>query len=176
VLRVGNTARALLFATTQVVPAKVTAADIQRVQSELLELREPTLKQLEVFASHVVGALPSGIVEEIKPGSGPRNMAADAVAIAAVFRDPQWNLRGRHPFTDAQLARMEALANWILTHVKADGAPTPHARVPGDAQEIADRFFTLLKRDHAALRRVASLLLPPPPGLVGLHGGLRRAA
>ena len=85
-------------------------------------------------------------------------MAADAVAIAAVFRDPQWKLRGRHPFADAQLARMEALANWILTHVKADGAPTPHARVPGDAQEIADRFFTLLKRDHAALRRVGQWL------------------
>ena len=156
--RLGDVARALIFATTQVVPSKVTADDVQRVMRELLELREPALKQLEVFAAPAVGAVPAAVVERIRAGSGPRNMAEDAVALAAAYRDPRWKLAGRHPLTDAQLARLDVLGNWVLTHVKADGAPTPNARVPGDAQEVVDRFFTLLQRDHAALRRVGHWL------------------
>lgn len=158
VLQAGNAARGLIFALTQVVPSKVTAEDIQRVTRELIELREPTLKQLEVFASPALKLIPAAIPARIRPGSGPRDWAADGVAIAAVLRDPQWNLQGRHPFTDAHLARMESLANWVLANVKADGAPTPSARVPGDAQERADRFYTLLKNRHTDLRRIGTWL------------------
>lgn len=135
-------------------PAKRQEIDEKR--TELLALREPLLLQAEVFAH--LGLLPNDRVAQIRGGKGLFDAAQDGVALSDLYAEYRDRLAGKHPFGDAQLARVAALGQALLQVITPDGARSPIPAAAAAAMDDRDRIYSLLVLRHAELRKAGFYL------------------
>ncbi len=75
----------------------------------------------------------------------------EAKAHRRLVADLAPTIAGKHPFSPDYLAELAAHGDWLIAHLKPEGA----VAAPAEASEAAlvrDRMWTLLKRRHAHLR------------------------
>ncbi|MBL9043028.1 MAG: hypothetical protein JNM83_15565 [Myxococcales bacterium] len=151
-------AEALLYAHAEAArltqPAK--RAEIDAKLTELLRLREKLLLQAEVFA--LEGIIPESLVAQIRAGKGLFDAAQDGVALADLYGAYRSQIAGKHPFTDAQVARTAELGHALMKLVTPDGARTTVAVAAQKAQDERDRIFSLLLLRHGELRKAGFYL------------------
>jgi hypothetical protein len=149
-LELPSLALGVMFASDQVV-GKAADGEIQRRLSECARLRAPTLKVLEILADPMVGLADPDVVKGIRAGTGPMDLARDAVNIAAYYRKLGPAIAGKHPFTDEQIAALSEVGQWLIPQLTPTDAIVP--AVPTDPKAILrDRFWTLLWTRHDQLR------------------------
>ncbi|MEZ4410024.1 MAG: hypothetical protein R3A52_26650 [Polyangiales bacterium] len=159
---------ALGFAARHVPGRALSTGEIDAMFAEALPLREATLNFLEVAAHPVVNAVPAERVRAIREGKGMLDMASDCVDIPAVFARYESALSGRHPFTEAQLARLSVLGNALYQQLQPTNAIAPApTRTPESilrdqlAAMVRDRYEHLLLMASVSLGRTqAEALLP----------------
>jgi hypothetical protein len=149
---------ALLYAHSEAVrhsqPAK--RAEMEASLTELQSLREKLLLQAEVFA--LVGLIPEARVAQIRAGKGLFDAAQDGVALADLYGAYRSQIAGKHPFTEAQVARTAELGHALMKLVTPDGARTTVAVAAQKAQDERDRIFSLLLLRHGELRKAGFYL------------------
>jgi hypothetical protein len=149
---------ALLYAHSEAVrhsqPAK--RAEMEASLTELQSLREKLLLQAEVFA--LVGLIPEARVAQIRAGKGLFDAAQDGVALADLYGAYRSQIAGKHPFTEAQVARTAELGHALMKLVTPDGARTTVAVAAVKAQDERDRIFSLLLLRHGELRKAGFYL------------------
>lgn len=156
-LELPSLALALIYAADQVV-GHASTGDIKQHVATLTTLREPTLAQLEVFASPLVNLADPNRVHAIRTGSGVLKRAHDAVNIAGYFAELGSAVTGKHPFTAAQLASLSQTGQWLVAQLTPSQAPaTPPAVDP--AAVIRDQLWTLLSTRDDAMRAAAATVL-----------------
>lgn len=149
---------ALEFSSHRVPSAKLSAGEIAKLYDEMSPLREVTLKYLEVVSSKVVNLVPEARVRAIREGSGKLDATQDAVAIPGVFTEFDDALRGKHPFTDEQLAKLGELGALLLQNIKPGGATKAPAERPPEAV-LRDQFGALVAEWYDHLLVLAGLAL-----------------
>lgn len=149
---------ALLYAHSEAVrhSQPVKRAEMEASLTELLSLREKLLLQAEVFA--LVGLIPEARVAQIRAGKGLFDAAQDGVALADLYGAYRSQIAGKHPFTDAQVARTAELGHALMKLVTPDGARTTVAVAAQKAQDERDRIFSLLLLRHGELRKAGFYL------------------
>jgi hypothetical protein len=149
---------ALLYAHSEAVrhsqPAK--RAEMEASLTELQSLREKLLLQAEVFA--LVGLIPEARVAQIRAGKGLFDAAQDGVALADLYGAYRSQIAGKHPFTEAQVARTAELGHALMKLVTPDGARTTVAVAAVKAQDERDRIYSLLLLRHGELRKAGFYL------------------
>lgn len=147
-------AAGLLYAADRVSgpPAKTELAE---KQGRLRKLREPMLLIAEGLALH--GLVPAERVTAIRQGKGPIDSARDGIALEALYREYAPALRNKHPFTEAELTEVADLGNYLVRAITPSGGRQP-VEVQSDATRLRDRFYTLLVRRHAELRKAGFVL------------------
>ena len=115
-------AEALLYAHAESVrlALPVKRAEIDSKLGELLRLREAMLLQAEVFA--LVGIVPESLVAQIRSGTGMFDAAQDGVALADLYGAYRGQIAGKHPFSDAQIARVAELGHALMKVITPEGA------------------------------------------------------
>lgn len=149
-------AAALLHACERAALKPVKAEVLAQKLAALHALREPMLLIAEGLA--LLAMLPKERVAQIRAGSGPFDAAQDGVALAALYREYASALRGKQPFSDAQLAQVEALGQELMQLVTPSGARPALTAGQSEALEARDRLAALLEERYGTLRRVAVYL------------------
>lgn len=128
-------------------PRAVTGDDIAEKLAELQEIRVPALLQLQVFKLKKMAS--ASVVDGIVEGRGTLNFAQDGIDIEREFTSHHDAWRGKHPFTDEEIARRDP----------RQLAPRP----------CATRRRHAAPRGRQRVRRLAAPVLgahqraPPPP-------------
>jgi len=165
VLELPALALALLHAANRVPARKLSEGEIQEAQREVAPLRALTLTYLEVASDPLLGLLPTERVRKVRAGSGPLDLAGDAVVISELFEEYGESLHGKHPFRPEHLTRMAELGATLLQSLKPARAPsTPAERQP--AAVLRDQFAALLVTRYDALRLCASAVFGPTQAAV----------
>ena len=151
-------AEALLYAHAEAArltqPAK--RAEIDAKLTELLRLREKLLLQAEVFA--LVGLVPEARVAQIRAGKGLFDAAQDGVALADLYGAYRGQIAGKHPFSDAQIARVAELGHALMKVITPEGARASVSSAAVKAMDERDRIYSLLLLRHGELRRAGYYL------------------
>jgi hypothetical protein len=100
-----------------------------------------------------LGVIGQAVYDNIARGRGPRDMAADCVALSLVFRDHQAEIDGKHGVSAELIARAEAVGSWLLANLRTRTAPKAGTSSP--EIDIRDRMATLLVERYRKLRAVA---------------------
>lgn len=144
---------ALLFAESKVGGA--SHDEIAKKLERVRELREPMLGTVEILAR--LGVIPAERTAQIREGSGNFDTAQDGVDLHALFHEFGDLLRGKHPFPEDEIEEIGRLGAWLVEHLPKlsdTGAP-----VGGDdAENIRDRFWTLLVNRSVLLRKLGYYL------------------
>lgn len=141
-------ARALQLAAMQVTPPAASSKDIEKRLREVRPLREVALKMLEVLAHQEVKLVDPAKVAAIRAGTGPADMARDAVALRALFREAGASIEGKHPLTKEQLDKLGGDGEWLVSQIRPKGAAPAAGAGPDPKALLRDRLFTLLRRRH----------------------------
>lgn len=156
VLALPNYVRGVIHADSKSsAPRAVTRDDIAANLAALQGLRVPTILQLQVFKyKKLIDAI---TVDDIVAGRGTLNFAQDGIDIARVFTENRDAWRGKHPFTDAEIAELGRLGNWLLDHVQPDGA-TARPATPNEYDLLRRQFWALVVTLHRHLRTIGVVL------------------
>ncbi|MBL9003025.1 MAG: hypothetical protein JNJ46_02200 [Myxococcales bacterium] len=149
-------AAALLHACERAAIKPVKAEALAQKLAALHALREPMLLVAEGLA--LLGMLPKERVAQIRAGSGPFDAAQDGVALAELYRAHASALRGKQPFSDAQLTQIETQGQELMQLVTPSGARPAMTAGQTEAIEVRDRLAALLEERYGMLRRVAVYL------------------
>jgi hypothetical protein len=148
-------ARAVCFAAARVEATVLPGVGVADKLAEARKLRVVLLKTAEALAE--AGRLPVASVDEIRAGHGFLDTANDCVDLAALFRKHRAKIDGLHALTPEQLTRAAELGSELVAALKPRLAKAgDEAGVQARAVEVRDRLWTLLLREHAELRRLAS--------------------
>ena len=134
----------------------VKRAEIDSKLSELLRLREALLLQAEVFV--LLGILPESLVAQIRSGTGMFDAAQDGVALADLYGAYRGQIAGKHPFSDAQIARVAELGHALMKVITPEGARASVSSAAVKAMDERDRIYSLLLLRHGELRRAGYYL------------------
>ncbi|HMU39654.1 MAG TPA: hypothetical protein PKE31_11655 [Pseudomonadota bacterium] len=145
---------ALLLANDKVLSV-TNRADTTENLRRLRALREPMLLIAEGLALH--GLLPPDRVQKIRAGTGNFDAAMDGIALEALYREFKTPLAGKHPFTEAELAEIGALGNRLVHAITPEGGRTRPVET-SESSNLRDRFYTLVLRRHALLRKAGFYL------------------
>jgi|GEM_PF-2613384 len=146
---------ALHFAAGRVPGARLSDGEIARLIAEQAPVRAATLDYLEVAAGPVLKLVPAARVAAIRAGNGTLDMASDFVAIAGMFGEYEEALRGRHPFTAAQLARLGEVGATLLQQIRPQGAPK-EGSARGPEATLRDQLGALVARRYERLLLIAA--------------------
>lgn len=151
-------AEALLYAHAESLRLSlpVKRAEIDSKLSELLRLREALLLQAEVFV--LLGILPESLVAQIRSGTGMFDAAQDGVALADLYGAYRGQIAGKHPFSDAQIARVAELGHALMKVITPEGARASVSSAAVKAMDERDRIYSLLLLRHGELRRAGYYL------------------
>lgn len=151
-------AEALLYAHAESVrlALPMKRAEIDSKLGELLRLREAMLLQAEVFA--LVGIVPESLVAQIRSGTGLFDAAQDGVALADLYGAYRGQIAGKHPFSDAQIARVAELGHALMKVITPEGARASVSSAAVKAMDERDRIYSLLLLRHGELRRAGYYL------------------
>lgn len=159
---------ALDAACARVPARRLSSGEIDKLLAEGKPLRELSLSFFEIASHPIFKLVPAERVRAIRAGTGKVDSARDFVALAALFTEFEEALGGKHPFTDAMVARLAELGATLLQQVRPGGATTPEKKRGEEAvlrDQLAvlveDRYDHLLVMAAVALgRRKADALLP----------------
>ncbi len=154
-------ARALQFAALQVIDREVSTREISEKLQALRPLRALVLKSAELLADPLVKLAPRDRVVAIRAGSGPIDLAQDAVALRALFRDLGAAVVGKHPVTAEQLEQLGNGGEWLLSRLRRGNAPAKKSLGPSPEAETRDRIWSLLQSRHDQLWLVGSKVWGP---------------
>lgn len=147
---------ALCLATTlavDLVANPVSAGEIAATDRELIPLRESALLYLECV--ELLGIVPAGRAAAIREGAGLLDRGRDCVALSQTFAEHDAALKGRHPFTAAQLDTLSEKGAWLVANVTPRGV----ARVRARTEEglLRDRLGRLLSDRYDEARAVGAV-------------------
>lgn len=159
---------ALLAASRRVPSRALSDGEIQKLLAEGKPLRDLTLTFLEVASHPLLGIVPAARVRAIRAGKGKLDTAQDFVALATVFSEFEAALSGKHPFTDAMLARLSELGAELVQQVRPGSAAAAEKKRSEEsllrdqlASLVEDRYDHLLVLAAVALgRRKADAVFP----------------
>jgi hypothetical protein len=154
-------ARALQFATLQVIDRAASSREIADRLQALRPLRELALKAAELLAHPLVQLAPRERVAAIRAGSGPIDLAQDAVALQGLFHDLGASVAGKHPVTEAQLQQLGTEGEWLLSRLRRGNAPIKRSPGPSPEADIRDRIWSLLQLRHDQLWLLGSKVWGP---------------
>ena len=151
-------AEALLYAHGEAIrhSQPVKRAEMEAKLVELQSLRESMLLQAEVFA--LVGLVPEARVAQIRAGKGLFDAAQDGVALADLYGAYRGQIAGKHPFSDAQIARVAELGHALMKVITPEGARASVSSAAVKAMDERDRIYSLLLLRHGELRRAGYYL------------------
>jgi hypothetical protein len=155
VLELPTMVLALVHAESRCVEASSPRA-IADAQSVLRPLRSAMLSYLEAAASEACALLPAERVREVREGKGPIDEARDAVNIAALFKEFARALTGKHPFTAAQLATLEAKGVYLLRALSPADASAVRPAEPSAEVNLRDGLWTLIDEAYDRALLVAA--------------------
>jgi len=147
---------ALLFAERQAEGFGTARAELGDKLRELRALREPMLLIAEGLA--LLGLLPADRVQAIRAGTGPIDAAMDGADLAALYREYAQALAGKHPFTPDMLDEIARLGGWIVQHVTPTGGREAVAAEPSEAEDLRNRFWSIVVERHAHARKAGFYL------------------
>ncbi len=150
-------ALALTFAAARVPVRAYSEGEIAAARAELGPLREVTLNYLEVAAHPTVKLVPETRVRAVRAGKGPIDTAQDGVTIAGLFAEYADVLEGKHPFTPAQLSRLEEIGGMLVQTLRPSGAVAPASASPHDSARLRDQLEALLAARYEQLRLCAAV-------------------
>jgi hypothetical protein len=154
-------ARALQFAALQVIDRAASSREITSRLQGLRPLRELALKTAELLAHPLVQLAPTNRVAAIRAGSGPIDLAQDAVALQGLFQDLGASVAGKHPVTEAQLKQLGTEGEWLLSRLRRGNAPLKKSLGPSPEADIRDRIWSLLQLRHDQLWLLGSKVWGP---------------
>ncbi len=96
--------------------------------------------------------LPAHVVDRIREGSGPIDLAQDNIDLAAVYTKHDTDIAGKTPVTAAQIVEAATIGTELLKRLKRKGTKSKDAA--SDEVDIRDRMWTLLVVQYRELRRV----------------------
>lgn len=136
-------------------PGPPSKIQISRKLARLRQLREPMLLVAEGLALH--GLLPPERVSAIRHGKGPIDTARGGIGLESLYREHEEALKNKQPFSAAELKEVADLGNDVVRGITPDGG---RQRVEAKTPEtvLRDRFYTLLTRRHAELRKAGYFL------------------
>lgn len=143
-------AEGFVFACDCVTAPVATGEQVAEKRSDLQALRAPALLILRGLAM-LEKAPPMTRVEAIEAGSGLIDMGRDGIALAALFREFEADLAGKHPFTPERITRLEALGEWVLRNVSPEGSRVAPP-TSSEAEGVRDRFWAEIQRRHKDAR------------------------
>ncbi|HSN98413.1 MAG TPA: hypothetical protein VLS89_08945 [Candidatus Nanopelagicales bacterium] len=159
VLELPDMARALLFATRQVVARRASQGEIDKAIQDISKPREQGLAVLEILGAR--GVVDAARVAKIRAGTGKYDMAQDGLDVADIFLEKEMELAGLHPFTRDELQKLRATSEWLLENLTPEGAraePKVKKRTP--EEEGRDRIWTLILKRFPDLRRIGFYFHP----------------
>ena len=160
VLELPSLALGLVHAANRVPGRKLSEGEIAEALAEVAPWRALALRYLEVASDPKLDLLPAERVRAVRSGTGPLDLAGDAVVLSDLFAEYGESLEGKHPFQPHHLSRMAELGATLLQSIKPARAPaTPSERQP--AAVLRDQFAALLVARYEALRLCASAVLGP---------------
>ncbi len=157
-MKLPRLAEALLYAHGEAIrhSQPVKRAEMEAKLVELQSLRESMLLQAEVFA--LVGLVPEARVAQIRAGKGLFDAAQDGVALADLYGAYRGQIAGKHPFSDAQIARVAELGHALMKVITPEGARASVSSAAVKAMDERDRIYSLLLLRHGELRRAGYYL------------------
>ncbi len=157
-MKLPRLAEALLYAHGEAIrhSQPVKRAEMEAKLGELQSLRESMLLQAEVFA--LVGLVPEARVAQIRAGKGLFDAAQDGVALADLYGAYRGQIAGKHPFSDAQIARVAELGHALMKVITPEGARASVSSAAVKAMDERDRIYSLLLLRHGELRRAGYYL------------------
>ena len=141
--------RGLYFISGKVVSRVASAGEIAKALNEISGPREQMLSQAEILAQR--GVLDKDRVAQIRANSGKLDMAKDGVDLVELYAEKAAELKGLHPFTQAEFDKLGEKSEWLLEHLTPDGA-RKEARRRSAVEDERDRFWTLVVQRHPSLR------------------------
>jgi len=139
-----------VYAVDRVTAPLATGDEIAAKRAELQGLRAPALLILRGL-SLLESVPPIQRVEALEAGSGLIDMGRDGIGLAALLREFEAELAGKHPFTPERVARMEALGEWVLRNVSPEGSRVAPP-TSSEAEGVRDRFWAEIQRRHKDAR------------------------
>ena len=157
-MKLPRLAEALLYAHGEAIrhSQPVKRAEMEAKLGELQSLRESMLLQAEVFA--LVGLVPEARVAQIRAGKGLFDAAQDGVALADLYGAYRGQIAGKHPFSEAQIARVAELGHALMKVITPEGARASVSSAAVKAMDERDRIYSLLLLRHGELRRAGYYL------------------
>jgi hypothetical protein len=147
---------ALHFAAGRVAGTKVSNGEIASLLAEQTPQRTAMLHFLDAVSHPVVGLVPRERVVAIREGSGPLDRAEDFVDIAGLFNEYASVLQGKHPFSEAQIARIGEVGSALLQQMRPGNAPRELAQRSPESV-LRDQFAALVNERYEHLLTVATL-------------------
>lgn len=149
-----DVALALIFAAMQV--NRRSTGEVAELRKQAVELRRLLMSAVKMLVGS--GDVPARAYEAIRRGRGPRDTAADCVALATILSDE--SLRKKTSVTAAQVAQASQIGTQLMTVVRPTGSrqPTRGEAAAAPSVAIRDRLWTLLAQQHTELRRVGMWL------------------
>lgn len=155
VLALPDLGRALVFAVGKVVSRAASLGEIEDKLKAISKPREDMLSQAEILAGR--GKLDADRVNQIRKGTGKYDMAKDGVDLVEVYREARDVIHGMHPFSDAEIAALQANSEWLLERLTPDGARSA-TRKKAPPEDVRDRLWTLMVGRHLHLRKIGYYL------------------
>lgn len=146
----------LQFAAGRVPGAALSQGEVSALLAEQTPWRRLTLAYLDVVSDPLLGLVPRERVAKIREGTGPLDRAEDFVAIGGVFAEFAGALAGKHPFSDAQLARLADVGASLLQQMRPGNAPKEE-RTRGPEATLRDQFAALVTERFEHLLELATL-------------------
>jgi hypothetical protein len=94
-------------------------------------------------------------VANIREGTGPYDLADDAVSLALLFERHWARLKGLHPLRFEDLTALREDGQWLLEHLTPLHTRRSLAPKTDPARDLRDRLWTMLQERYEWLRRVA---------------------
>jgi len=146
----------LQFAAGRVPGAVMSQGEISSLLAEQSPWRRLALAYLDVVSDPLVGLVPRERYVKIREGSGPLDRAEDFVAIPGVFDEFAGALQGKHPFREAQLARLAEAGAQLLQQMRPGNAPKEQ-KSRGPEATLRDQMGALVAERFEHLLELATL-------------------
>jgi len=136
---------ALAYAAGQVDRFAPPPTDLKAMLARSVTLRALLIGTADVLV--VAGILPAAQVKKIHEGKGAIDIAGDCVALAALFQKNAAAVRGKVPFTTAEVKEAAEVGSRLLAVLRPKAAGgKPAAKELTAATDVRDRLWTLFER------------------------------
>jgi hypothetical protein len=140
----GDMGSALAYAAAQVERFSPTPTNIKPLLVQARHLRGLLLAAADMLVLR--GAVPAGVVAEIRKGRGPIDTAGDCVALAALFTKSGAATTGKVAVTAADIANADEIGSRLLRLLRPSSAKKPLDKDLVAATDVRDRLWTLFER------------------------------